>query len=186
MNTQPAQISATFSYFSPDGGTQTLNIRERQKLLAKANFLPILKKYRDQLSPGLVDENGKIHYGDRPPQSAGTKEVDVKSAGSGQSSQSAAGADSPAARRQKQRRLLQVMEQERKERAAAREKKAEELREKKALEKKCAVAKQTLEQYRSANYLFEKDAAGEHKVLSAEKRAKAEKDLAESIAKHCR
>lgn len=133
-----------------------------------------------------VDEKGKVHYGDRPPGAGVTEAAEVRlRPPPGRAAQFLSTGEDLVGRKTQQRRLLEVMELERKERAEGRAKKADEIQKRTVLKKKCAKARQTLEQYRRASHLFAESSSGERKVLSHAERAQAEQKLAASITEHC-
>jgi hypothetical protein len=121
-----------------------------------------------------VDGKGKVHYGDRP-EGTRSKKIEVK-------------VDSPSpdatatARDERTRKLLEQYEIEREELAEGRAKKAELEAER---QQNCAMAKDILEDYRTASYLYDKDKSGERVVLTKEQRAAAEDEARKAVDKWC-
>jgi len=122
-----------------------------------------------------VDENGKVHYGDRPG-NAGSTQMEVKDS---------APAPNPAAEehREKTQKLLDQYADERTEKQEQQAKRKEEEAQRK---ESCAKAKKQLEQYQTASYLYEKDEKGERRVLSKEERAEAEANAQKAVDHWCK
>ena len=106
-----------------------------------------------------VDEQGKVHFGDRPPATAPAEALDL---------------DVPPAvdgpdrgRMERQRRFLDVTEEERRREAAAR-REAQAERERRA--ENCRRARDNLARVRRARYLYQ-GTDGERRVYSEEERA---------------
>lgn len=123
-----------------------------------------------------VDENGKVHYSDKPP-AAGAEEMDVKVEPSG----SPAGV-SDAERREKLKRLLDAFDKERAEKKALAEEASEEKRVK---AEECARMRDELTELKEAGYLYDYDEAGNKVIFTQEERAKATAEYEEAYAKHC-
>lgn len=102
-----------------------------------------------------TDEQGRVHYGERPPSAEQAEQVEIENRPSPRQY-------SDAERRESQRRLLQSFEQERLEREAA----AQESAEKKAeRQRKCHIARDRLKTYRRSR-LYDLDAQGRRRVLN--------------------
>ena len=126
-----------------------------------------------------IDENGKVHFSDRPPDDAATsaESVEIKvESGAGSS------AASEVERRQLQKRLLEVFERERKEKKEA---KAKEREEKQALAKRCNEARDQLRQLQDASFLYDVDDDGERIVYTDKQRESATSEFEKQIEKHC-
>lgn len=125
-----------------------------------------------------VDDQGKVHYSDKPPAQSDTQEMDVKS-------DPAAGTPglNDDQRRQKQQRVLDAFAKERAEKEAERAKLAEEKKEQKEW---CASARNELREIQEAGFLYDYDENGEKVIYSKEARAKATGDLEGRISKNCR
>jgi len=121
-----------------------------------------------------VDANGKVHYGDRP-EAAAAKKLEVRAA-------EPTPDENAAARDEKTRRLLKQFEQERAEDAEAQARIAEE----KAMRREnCLKARDLLEKYRNASYLYEDGEGKDHRVLTKEERAEAEAAAQKEADKWC-
>lgn len=121
-----------------------------------------------------VDANGKVHYGDRPDAAAAEK-IEVRAA------EPTLDGDA-AARDEKTRRLLKQFEQERAEEAEAQARIAEE---KATRRENCLKARDLLEKYRNASYLYEDGEGVDHRVLTKEERADAEAAAEKEAEKWC-
>lgn len=121
-----------------------------------------------------IDANGKVHYGDRP-DAAVAEKIEVRVAEPRPD-------ESAAARDEKTRRLLKQLEQERAEDAEAQARIAEE----KAMRRdNCLKARDQLEKYRTASYLYEDAEGKDHRVLTKEERAEAEAAAQTEVDKWC-
>jgi len=135
------------------------------------------------LAPGLqagvykwVDDQGRVHYGDKPT-TANADEVDIKArSGVVQTGQ-------PASRRELQQRFLRAREAERREKQQAAAEKKKKLAKAK---RDCARAKKEYDKYRYARGLYVKGKDGEREYLSFKDRASYEKSLAAKITKWCK
>jgi hypothetical protein len=123
-----------------------------------------------------VDEDGKVHYGDRPGGAESAEEVTVKQE---------KGADQPASgegnREQTRQRLLEQYEKDRLEKkAAAAQRKKEQARR----NRNCAIARDRLKAYeRSALYDLDED--GERVYLSDDERERALEEAREDVQHWC-
>jgi hypothetical protein len=122
-----------------------------------------------------VDENGKVHYGDRPAGSQSEK-VEVKATPPTQDH------DAPA-REERTRKLLDQLSDERAEQEKQQAERAEEAAKRK---QECALAKKRLENYRNAGYLYKKDKNAERQILSNEERAAAEAEAQKIVDQWCK
>ena len=123
-----------------------------------------------------VDENGKVHFDDRP--GSGKKEkITVKtteiSSGNGTELQE---------RFEQEKKLLDIYEEERQEESL---KKAEQREEKKQWDKKCADAKEYQKNIDRSSGLYTLDEKEERVYLSDEERNTKVKELKEFIKKNC-
>lgn len=122
-----------------------------------------------------VDGKGKVHYGDRP-EGAKSRKLDVPA--------STPDADaSSAARDERTRKLLDQYAEERSEADEAKAKRQQDDAKRK---ENCRLAKDILEDYRTASYLYDKGKDGERVVLSKEQRAEAEAEAKEAVATWCK
>ncbi len=117
------------------------------------------------LSAGVyrwVDDQGKVHYGDRPPSEDKAKPIELESAPVPEPDDDE--------RRAKTRRLLDAMESERnREKEQAAQAKAEKARR----ERNCQVARRHVALYQRANKISRVGAEGERTYLSDEERDQA-------------
>lgn len=121
-----------------------------------------------------VDEQGNVHYGDRP---------------AGRSAESVDVAPGPARdpeaarRRARQRKLLDVMEEEQQiERRQEQQAQAE----RKERERKCRIARDRLDGYRRANVLYDYDASGNRRYLDDTERERAMAEARRAVEHWCR
>ena len=124
-----------------------------------------------------VDENGKVHFDDRP--GSGNKEkIKVKTT-------EASG--SPDTELQdnveQEKKLLEIYEEERQEKNL---KKTEQREEKKILKKRCAEAKDYKKTMDASSGLYDLDENGERVSLSAEEKDAEVKELKDFIKKNCK
>lgn len=123
-----------------------------------------------------VDEQGRVHYGDRPI-SDNAGEVRIRDQGGSDPS-----ADS-VSRHEKQQRFLRAREEDREEKKRAQEKKKQKKVESK---RNCKQAKKDYDKYRHAGAIYEKGKDGGRKYLSFKDREEYEKSLATKIKKWCK
>ncbi len=122
-----------------------------------------------------VDEQGKVHYGDRPPSEANSTSVEVE----------AAPIPSPEneRRRAKTQRLLDAMESERaRAQAKAAQAKAEQARQ----ASNCEAARKNVAFYERANSVFRRGPDGERLYLSDEERARAQSQARALVDQWCK
>ena len=123
-----------------------------------------------------VDENGKVHYGDKPTTDA-ANEVKVNK------TKSTEGSRNSAERKNLQQRFLKAREDERNEKNKARA----EAKQKRAETKlRCTQAKKEYDKYRYAGAIYDKGKDGERKYLSFKKREEYERSLSDAVQKWCR
>lgn len=123
-----------------------------------------------------TDEQGRVHYGDKPPeQGARTMQVDPGSA-------SNSPVPSDAERRDKTRRLLRAYDEERRIKQQREQQHAAREAERK---KRCARARDRLRSYTHAGGLYELDDQGNRRFLSDERRQQAEARAAQDVDKWC-
>lgn len=120
-----------------------------------------------------VDEDGQVHYGDRPQHDAAeVLELDRPPA-----------PDPHLQQRQSQRdRLLEVLHQEREDR---RRREAEARAEAAERRERCAEARRQLATYREAAYIYETMADGERRILSGGERQAAEDQAQLAVNRWC-
>ncbi len=128
-----------------------------------------------------VDENGKTHYGDRPPASTSSQSVKVKpSTSTGQAPLSEA---ERAARR---RQLLFTFEAERAERANKRAQEKQALAKKREHRRRCAFARDDINQLKRASSIYNYDDQGNRRYLSDEQRDAYIKRYEAKVKKSCK
>lgn len=123
-----------------------------------------------------VDEQGRVHYGDKPT-STTADEINVKDQPAPQQSESAV------SRKEKQQRFLRAREDERKEKQQAL---AEEKQKRAEAERNCERAKKEYDKYRYAGSIYVKGKDGEREHLSFKQREAYEASLAARVKKWCK
>lgn len=123
-----------------------------------------------------VDEDGNVHFGDRPNGARQAERMEVHAPGPADDPE----AGSRAAQRDK---LLRVWEQERSER---KEQAAKALAEKKERERRCAEAKKRLFEYEHAGYIYDLDEQGNRHVLSDAGHQQVRQEARQLVAEWCR
>ena len=120
------------------------------------------------------DENGKIHYGDKPPVED-AESIELRSAPKADPNRNS--------RQEKQRRLLKLLEDDRQ---VAKKKKAEAKAAKAEREEKCLKARKDLQQVRDASFLYKKSEDPRNpQVYSDEERQEITRGLQNDIKKWC-
>ncbi len=124
-----------------------------------------------------VDEQGKVHFSDRPA-SAQARQLKLK-----KSPQQSTSAVPNAAQRQiTQQRMLDMYQQEREKREAARKKKKADA---KKLAQRCANARDRLRRYEGSR-LYENLPNGERRYFSEAEREKTISNLKGNIKRYCK
>ncbi|QKK10657.1 MAG: DUF4124 domain-containing protein [Pseudomonadota bacterium] len=124
-----------------------------------------------------VDAQGRVHFGDKPPNKEAAESVAIES-----QPRSAPAAPTEEARRDKQQRLLRAWKEERlqREAKAAKSRAAQEHR-----EKNCHIARDQLRTYRNASTLYDLDQHGKRRILSDADHKKALREAEENVAHWC-
>lgn len=118
-----------------------------------------------------VDENGKVHYGDRP--NPGAQTMPVPSAPRG---------DATLQQRTERRdKLLQSFEEERK---ATEEGRSKAKLERARREQECALAQARLKNYQDARYIYVQD-KDKRDILTETQRKTAEDEAKQAVAQWC-
>lgn len=133
------------------------------------------------LTPGYaeiykwVDEEGRVHYGDKPKEQAET--ISIKD-------QSPSAEDVPdgSPRREHQQRVLKSMQMERERKQELREQERTAAQEAK---QRCAEARERLSDINSAGFLYRKDAQGERVIFTDEERAQATAQAEAAVKRYC-
>ena len=120
-----------------------------------------------------VDEQGRIHYGDKPVENSESITVDTDKKGNMNTGPS---------REEKRKRLLDAM-QEDNERNQKEEKKNKEKKQKQ--KRKCLWAKDRLQRLERASYMYDLDSKGNKVIASNEQRSTKTEQLRKSIKKYC-
>ncbi len=132
-----------------------------------------------------VDEQGRVHFSDRPPPGGGER-LEVRPApapgGAPAPRGGAEGGMEAAGRAERQRRLLRAFEAERREREAARARAAAERRRREA---RCRHARRRLALYERVHVVYETDAKGRRRALGEAERAARIRALRAEIARWC-
>ena len=123
-----------------------------------------------------VDENGKVHYGDKPISSTADEIKLKKNSKSGTHSE-------PANRKDLQQRFLRARKEDRAEKDKARKEAKRERAEKKI---KCASAKKEYDKYRYAGSIYNKGKDGEREYMSVKERAAYERSLSDTVKRWCK
>jgi len=127
-----------------------------------------------------IDDDGNVHYGDKPTASEPSVEVDVDEIVSVPLYDSNKGSMS---REERRERLLQSMEEDRLEKREQREKQQAL---KKQNRKKCNRYRDRMRHYERARAVYRLDKDGNRVFMSDADRTKATKNLQKKINKYCR
>ena len=119
------------------------------------------------------DENGKIHFSDKP--HADATQLNIKP-------QKPAGIGSSNKQIKRQKALLNDF-QEKREREQEQASQAKKQRV--ASERNCSELKNRLKDYQEADYLYDRDGSGERQNLSDERKQHEEQRLRDQIAERC-
>lgn len=122
-----------------------------------------------------TDENGKVHYGDKPTTSS--KQLNISE------EKSTSSTSSDETREERRQRITDAMTDDRLERD---KKKAEAKKKKTDKNRLCVQAKDRLKNYKKASRLYNLDKEGNRNALSDASRKKATSDLEKEIRKNCR
>lgn len=126
-----------------------------------------------------VDENGKVHYSDKP-FNKGEKELDIKSKVSPEQS-----AQARAKAQERIEKLKRQVQSTIAEQNAQQESSAKSAQEKRKLKQNCTVAQKQLALLKQQVRIVETDEKGEVKYLTDEERQKQIKELKGLISQHC-
>lgn len=123
-----------------------------------------------------VDEQGRVHYGDKPA-SASADELTIKDQPAPVQSEASI------SRKEKQQQFLRARENERKEKQQA---DAEEKQKRAEAKRKCEKAERDYKKYHNAGSLYIKGKDGEREHLSFKEREAYEESIAANIKKWCK
>lgn len=126
-----------------------------------------------------VDEQGRVQYGDRPPQDQKIKELKIKSA---PSSERAVGQPTQQQRQEHRQKLLDSFREEREQKRADRKKREAQAEQKKM---RCAQAKDRLREYENSSALYELQADGSRSFLSKAQFEAALKEARQAVKRFC-
>ncbi len=130
------------------------------------------------LSAGAIykwtDAQGRVHYSDRP---ADADSGSVKIRPAPQPPQA-----DVQERRIRQQKLLRAFDEERE---IDRQKAAKAREDRQLRADNCASARQNLEAYRNARYLYDEDAGGERRILSHAERSQATEKMRQAVEYWC-
>jgi len=119
-----------------------------------------------------VDENGEVHFSDRPRSGANTVRVP----------KAPASAPSDAGRAERQRRLLEAWQAERLRKQEAKSRAEEQARERR---RNCAIARDNLRQYRNAGGVYRLNEQGERVFMDDAERGRLIAQWEGEVARWC-
>lgn len=122
-----------------------------------------------------TDDNGNVHYGDRPPAGSEQHEMQLR--------RTPAVDPDVNIRQQRTARLLESFAAEREEKQA---KRAALVERKKDREARCAQARETQQKYENSAFIYTRDAAGERVILDDDAHAEAMADARSAVDTWCR
>ncbi len=124
-----------------------------------------------------VDENGSVHYVDRPSGESGEERLDVSYSGTS--------SKAVTAQVQKRRDYMAALEEARSEAQSQREAEAQARAEVEERAAKCQEHRARLETYLQSRRLYRENAAGEREYLDEEQTMEARRKVEEAIQEHC-
>jgi len=125
-----------------------------------------------------VDEQGRVHYGEKPPARVQAQEMQLKTAPVDDMPIE----DNEAARADQAQRLLRAYDEER---ALKKEQQQKSREEQARRERNCALARDRVRRYETAGSLYNLDKDGSRRTLSDADRAAAERRAREDVARWC-
>lgn len=125
-----------------------------------------------------VDEQGRVHYGEKPPERVQAQEMQLKTAPMDDTSV----ADDDTARGDQTQRLLRAYDEER---ALKKEQQQKSREEQAKRERNCALARDRLRRYEAAGSLYNLDKDGSRRTLSDAERAASERRAREDVERWC-
>jgi hypothetical protein len=123
-----------------------------------------------------TDAQGRVHFGDRPPEAAGTY------APSGTEAAAAAASPSEAERAQRRQKMLDAYQQERADRA---EGEARQKAEEAERQRRCAHARDRLARYERGGRIYEPLPNGEQRFLSDDERDAELRTARNEVNRYC-
>jgi len=130
-----------------------------------------------------VDDQGRVQFGDRPPQTSDAKEVKIKKAPRSSTQSPPPQGTSASDRLRKQQQMLDAYREEREEKQ---QQKQERKAKKAERAKDCAYAKSHLEDYRSSGRIFEPLPGDKKRYLSDEEYKKEVQRMERIVKQRCR
>lgn len=124
-----------------------------------------------------VDENGSVHYLDRPTGESGEERLNITYSGTRN--------EVVSARVEKRRDYMEALEEARSEAKSQREAEAEARAEMEARAAKCQEQRARLETYLQSRRLFRENEAGEREYLDEEQTMEARRKVEEAIQENC-
>lgn len=124
-----------------------------------------------------VDEEGNVHYVDRPSGESGEERLAITYSGT-----STAAVNSQVKRRQD---YMETLEEARSETESRREAEAQARAEMEARAAKCQESRARLESYLQAHRLYRQDESGERRYLDDKQILEARRKAEEAIQEHC-
>ena len=124
-----------------------------------------------------VDEDGNVHYLDRPSGESGEKRLDVTYSGTS--------SDAVTARVQQRRDYMSALEEARADAKTQREAEAQARAEMEERAAKCQEHRARLETYLQSRRLFRENEAGEREYLDEEQTMEARRKVEEAIQETC-
>jgi hypothetical protein len=121
-----------------------------------------------------VDENGDVHFGDRPADDA-AQELEIKIRRPATPAPTLPGSPNRTG-------ISEVMEEERLRRKETREK---EKQARETRQRNCVLARDKLRSIEESNYLYDVDSSGQRRILSDAQREAAEKAVRDDVQRFC-
>ena len=124
-----------------------------------------------------VDENGNVHYVDRPTGESGEERLDVSYSGTS--------SETVTAQVQKRRDYMSALEEARTDAKSQREAEAQARAEMEQRAAKCQEHRARLESYLQSRRLYRENAAGEREYLDEDQTMEARRKVEEAIQENC-
>jgi len=124
-----------------------------------------------------VDENGSVHYVDRPTGESGEERLDVSYSGTS--------SETVTAQVQKRRDYMSALEEARTDAKSQREAEAQARAEMEQRAAKCQEHRARLESYLQSRRLYRENAAGEREYLDEQQTMEARRKVEEAIQENC-
>lgn len=144
----------------------------------KISFILCLLFIASMVNAGVykwIDENGNVHYGDKPTRNSESLDISVEAPAT-------APAMADETREERRQRISDSLTNDRLERD---KKKAEASQKKAENNRKCVYAKDRLKRYQRAGRLYDLDKDGNRRILSDKSRDNTIANLQKEIRKNC-